>query len=262
MQAEPCSKFWTRERIQGAFPVNPPNRSHSVLIEDEQRQTAPYISVGILLFTFGDTLLNGSAYVAKIPGKDKWKNVIFTAGHNLVKNDKEIAKNICFVPAMLSDFSCPFGMFDAVDGGLDKAFVVPQSFCAVKDDPADDIGAVRLQKCNGQDVGDLVPLLDILTDQQYNKDTVFTAIGYSMPGEMRQSVGTLVTMILDPQGDIIKKGGIGGGGSGGPWLLNDEGKVSGSTATGNSQETLSYSPNYTKELITEMVCLLEVAEIM
>ena len=142
-----------------------------------------------------DIAYYGTAYAAKINTSDKkqwrdikmdWKNIVFTAGHNLeISCERKEAKNVCFVPAMWSDGTAPFGMFDAIDGGPEKGYVVCQNYIGDVDNKYD-FGAVRLKKCNGKDLGDIpeIELLEVVYEQSYyTQETRFTCIGYSDVGK-------------------------------------------------------------------------------
>ena len=288
MEEDPTNthKFWTTEEIKKAIAVRPSKweeklKDFSDTVDDDKRQDVSYVykSVGVLLFTLGGKRAYGTAYAAEVPGKEKWKNIIFTAGHNLVEavtikgkdgekgeNKLVYAENICFIPAFLNNFKCPYGMFDAVEGGLGKGFVLPESYQPKVLDPVDDIGAVRLKKnSKGKHLGEEVPLLEIVFGQQYSEDTSFQVIGYTKVNEMRESFGSFKQ--LDAQNVVRCTAWLSEGSSGGPWVLSGL-DVNGHTAIGTSykeddlEKTELSSPYYSKDLITRVINWIEVAEVM
>ncbi len=280
MEAEnPTHPFWTPERIEKAVPIIPKDieqvpiiNVNAEIIDDIRKTTPPYNSVGIFLFTMGGKNFFGSAYAVKVPprppGEKKRNNIIFTAGHNLERHDREpleYAKNICFVPAMLSDGSAPFGMFDAIDEKFGNGFQVCEDFEVIGLSPQltskCDFGAVILGKYKGKDIGELVPLLDVEVDQQYDGNTSFKCIGYSAIGTMRQVEGKYEGE--DNLGNISKLGFIGEGSSGGPWFRSGNDKVNGHGVFIQKDDDIgirNFSPYYSKTLIDDIEFRLQIAE--
>ena len=139
-------------------------------------------------------------------------------------------------------------MYEAVSGELGEAYVVPSDFEHI------DIGAVRLKQCDGKDLGDRVPLLEIIVDQQYTiTETCFSCIGYPETFVMIQHEAKF-SIMMDSGRQVVKTAELHEGMSGGPWLLNGTHKVNGNTSIGNFHDT--YSPYYTTDVMVELIKLL------
>ena len=258
--------FWTSERIESAVPklkrksqkqkqfrgIQVETRALvgapvPVTVSDDDRKKPPYNSVGILLFTVNGKHYRGTAYAAKTGSA---KNVVFTAAHNLIESAGE-SDNILFVPAMQSNFTRPYGSFKQISGGLRTAFFVHPDYDVQTEPDAYDLGAVKLQK-NGknQELGEAVPLLDIIVDQKYNSSSMFAAIGYPETNEMQKNTGKYLRS-EDSGETIVKEGEIPQGSSGGPWLLGISNTVNGNNASIAGGE--QYSPYYSQTKIDAVI---------
>ncbi len=113
---------------------------------------------------------------------------------------------------------------------------------------------MRLQQYGGKDLGDRVPLLEIMVDQQYTKETCFSCIGYPEKFCMIQHEAKFASM-EDGGRKVKKTGDVPKGMSGGPWLWNGTNKVNGNTSYGDIKET--DSPYYTTKVMTELIELIE-----
>ena len=241
-------RYWTRERMNSAGTLGPSVRKVATLgfeeIPDNERDIHPYNNIGLLLFTMGTDDYFGTAFAPEIPGK---KNIIFTAAHNLVNKKEGYARNITFIPGMKTDGTSSFGMYDAIPGGSEKGFFLGTHFEDI------DIGAVKLQKFNGIDLGDAVtPSLKIICDQQYNEKTVFTCFGYPEIHTMIKHVGK-----YKEKNDtiVVKQGDVPEGMSGGPWFLNETNTVNGNTSKGDNTQTTS--PYYSTTNINDLLKRLD-----
>ena len=252
-------EFWTSERIKSAVPK--PKQSQKqllgaqvlvgapapVTVSNDDRKKPPYNSVGLLLFTVKGNLYSATAYAAKAGSA---KNVVFTAAHNLVDSDGE-SERILFIPAFQSDHNKPYGSFRQIIGGLGTAFFVHPSYNVQTKPDAYDLGAIKLRKNKyHQELGDAVPLLDIIVDQQYSSSSMFTAVGYPEPSKMQKNTGKYHNS-EDGGGVISKEGEIPEGSSGGPWLLGSSNTVNGNNASiAGGKE---YSPYYSQAKIDAVI---------
>ena len=249
--------FWTNERIKSCVPKLKKSQKllgaqklvglASVTVPDDDRKKPPYNSVGILLFTVNGKHYHGTAYAAKTGSA---KNVVFTAAHNLIESAGE-SDNILFVPAMQSNLTRPYGSFKQISGGLGTAFFVHPQYNVQTEPDAYDLGAVKLQKNEkNQELGEAVPLLDIIVDQQYSSSSMFTAIGYPETNEMQKNTGKYLRS-KDSGETIVKEGEIPEGSSGGPWLLGISNTVNGNNASIAGGE--QYSPYYSQTKIDAVI---------
>ena len=225
------ASFWTPERISQAVPINiehttsqQPSQAVTAPVQreipDEDRMKPPYNSIGPLLYTVTQgghqSYYRSTAYATNASGQ---KNVVFTAAHSLV-GPHGLRENISFMPAIFNDGTKPFGEFKQIEGGLGTAFFVHPRYDGTI---GYDIGAVKLQpNGRGENLGDVISLLDITINQQYTEATIFRAIGYvqntqSFEENMLENVGKFHSK----EGEIVYKlGQLYGGCSGGPWFLN------------------------------------------
>ncbi len=264
--------YWTPERIlnakvtpcddeetihgmkkQGYGAGSPPTK-----VLDGTRKELPYKNVGKLFFVQDKKDFIGTAYVVDI---DPWKNIVFTAAHNLYYDGFK-SENILFKQALQSNGES-IGQFSEF---APNSWVVSSNWVPNSPYPFHyDIGAIKLGKNDkGKDVGDVSPGFKIETEPNappgYEKDkTEWKIIGYPKGNDMYESDGVFNRYYkASPSIDaylVERTNPVFTGMSGGPWLPKDAtGKANGNQSTISPDYT--YTPFYAKATVDDILSKL------
>ena len=256
--------YWTPERIRSAVPADDVSYEKQSVVKPGEEQavpgplvptrvpqtsltTFPYQCVGRLYFTIQGIRTWTSAYHI---GNDE----LYTVAHAVVvkgstPGSKDYASNLAFIPAMIDyndHLGQNYGFFPQIPGGPGTAYFPDPNF-----DPAN--MQAQYDKCivklgvgsKGKTIGQVLPPIQLLKNQQYNKQTDWNTIGYpdantSPEGFMFEVNGTFVPNSLI-HNSMQKYGAAPKGMSGGPWILSGSGDKSNGIQAGNTTSTTAIS---------------------
>ncbi|OZE13437.1 hypothetical protein CH249_01445 [Rhodococcus sp. 05-2255-3B1] len=170
----------------------------------------PYRTIGKLFF-----VSDGKDYVGSASAIAK--DGLITAAHNLYDGaSRSWSSKIHFVPAY-ADSVAPFGVWN-----WNKAWVYDE--WVVHDTDAYDVGLIRLDPSStGKNIGDLLGYLGMKVERPAEGEWIDIGYPSAIDGGkyMIESDGRY-TRSLDGGKVVGKKGKLGKGASGGPWLLRDD----------------------------------------
>jgi hypothetical protein len=184
-------------------------------------------AVGRVFFTLGshDYACTGTAVVSRN------RDTVVTAGHCVSAGPGPYARNWIFVPGY-RDGSRPFGTWSA------RRLLAPASWLRTGSTP-DDIGFAEVNLRAGRHLTDVVGAMRIAFDQPARG--YVWAFGYPVgpPSLGRRVLYCRGTVRRDPYGTTARGLGcsMGGGSSGGPWLV----RLSGTTGAGTVYSVTSFS---------------------
>ena len=135
---------------------------------------------------------------------------------------------------MQSNGADPFGIFNAISDNLDEGYITHPSYNTENKFDAFDVGIVILDQMDGQEVGEVVPALEIQWGQEFEVGKIITTLGY-VDEDMWETKGVFKEIEGPRQKVVIRQGDIPKGNSGGPWFYNGKCKVVGSTVSGDSE---------------------------
>jgi hypothetical protein len=182
--------------------------SSSRLIPEDARVVYPYSAVGKLFFSIGGSDFICSAAVISA-------RVVATAGH-CVFSAGRFHRNFLFVPAY-HEGNAPFGCWAVevaltTEAWMDGEDVVPNE---------SDFGMLVMEDLEGSRLGDVTGWLGFKTNQL--SPNHITMLGYPANldrGEQMHQTNSSDWDSVDQTGSIVFGSDMGGGASGGPWVMN------------------------------------------
>lgn len=200
--AQPSSFHPTNLGTAGAY------FSSSRLIPEDARVVYPYSAVGKLFFSIGGSDFICSAAVISA-------RVVATAGH-CVYSAGRFHRNFLFVPAY-HEGNDPFGSWAVevaltTEAWMDGEDIVPNG---------SDFGMLVMEDLEGSRIGDVTGWLGFKTNQL--SPNHITMLGYPANldrGEQMHQTHSSDWDAVDPTGSIVFGSDMGGGASGGPWVMN------------------------------------------